>query len=101
MCDKQRLRPACAYAQSDQSPSKSFEYSMNVQLLAEQHLEFLSLKGGCTGWPESSLSKCHIVANHMTRLNYDIWAAHKNLCYLSHCRATKALESMHKCAYSP
>ena len=30
---------------------------MNVQLLAEQHLEFLSLKGGNTGWPESSFVK--------------------------------------------
>ena len=30
---------------------------MNVQLLAEQHLEFLSLEEGCTGWPESTLVK--------------------------------------------
>ena len=30
---------------------------MIVQLLAEQHLEFLSLKGGCTGWPGSTLVK--------------------------------------------
>ena len=57
MCDQQRLRPACAYTQSDQSLCKSLEYSMNVQLLDEQHLEFLSLKGGYTGWPESSLVK--------------------------------------------
>ena len=27
---------------------------MNVQLLAEQHLEFQSLKGGYMGWPEST-----------------------------------------------
>ena len=26
---------------------------MTVQLLAEQHLEFLSFKRGCTGWSES------------------------------------------------
>ena len=34
---------------------------MNVQLLAEHHLEFLSLKGGCGGSSESTLvkmSKC-------------------------------------------
>ena len=70
MCDQQRLRPACSCAQSDQSLCKSLEYSMNVQLLAEQHLEFLSLKGGCTGWPESTLvkmphywkSQCHVMA---------------------------------------
>ena len=30
MCDQQRLRPACAYAQSDQSLCKSLEYSMNI-----------------------------------------------------------------------
>ena len=52
MCDKQRLRPACAYAQSDQSFCKSLEYSMTVKLLTEHPLEFLSLKGGCTGSSE-------------------------------------------------
>ena len=57
MCDQQRVRPACAYAQSDQSLCKSLEYSMNVQLLAEQHFEFLSLKEGCTEWSESTLVK--------------------------------------------
>ena len=30
---------------------------MNVKLLTEQHLEFLSLKEGCTGSPESTLVK--------------------------------------------
>ena len=48
MCDQQWLRPACAYAQSVQSLCKSLEYSMNVQLLTEHHLEFLSLKGAPT-----------------------------------------------------
>ena len=57
MCDQQRLRPACAYAQSDQSLCKSLEFSMNIQLLAEHHLEFLCLKGGRTGWSESTLVK--------------------------------------------
>ena len=47
MCDQQRLRPACAYAQTDQSLCLSLEYSINVKLLTEHHLEFLSLKGGC------------------------------------------------------
>ena len=28
---------------------------MTVMLLTEHHLEFLSLKGGCTGLPESTL----------------------------------------------
>ena len=30
---------------------------MIVKLLTEQHLEFLGLKGGCTGWSESTLVK--------------------------------------------
>ena len=57
MCDQQRLRPACAYAQSDQSLCLSLEYSRSVKLLTEHHLQFLSLKGGCTGLSESTLVK--------------------------------------------
>ena len=30
---------------------------MNIKLLTEHHLEFLSLKGGCTGSSESTLVK--------------------------------------------
>ena len=63
MCDQQCLRSDCAYAQSDQSLCKSLEYSLTVNLLTEHHLEFISLKGGCTG-----RSKCHIVGNHMSQL---------------------------------
>ena len=33
------------------------EYSMRVKLLTEHHLEFLSLKGGCTFSSESTLVK--------------------------------------------
>ena len=40
---------------------------MNIQLLAEQNLEFLSLKGGCTGWPESTFVKMqHCWKSHVT-----------------------------------
>ena len=49
------VRPA--YAQSDQSLCLSLEYSMSVKLLTEHYLEFLSLKGGCTGSSESTLVK--------------------------------------------
>ena len=42
---------------------------MIVELLTEHHLEFLSFKGGCTGSSES-MSKCHIVGNHMYWLKY-------------------------------
>ena len=35
----------------------SLEYSMSVKLLTGYHLEFLSLKGGCTGLSESTIAK--------------------------------------------
>ena len=54
---KQRLRPACAYPQSDQSLCLSLEHSLTVKLLTEHHLAFLSLKGGCTGSSESTCVK--------------------------------------------
>ena len=38
--------------------------------MMEHHLDFLSLKGGCTGSSESTLVKSHIVGNHMSRLIY-------------------------------
>ena len=41
---------------------------MSVKLLTEHNLEFLSLKGGCTGSSESTLVKCQIVGNLMPRL---------------------------------
>ena len=47
-----RLRPACAYAQSDKSLCSSLEYSTTVKLQTEHHFEFLSLIGGCTGSSE-------------------------------------------------
>ena len=40
---------------------------MTVQLLTEHHLEFLSLKGGCTGSSESSPVKMpHCLKSHVT-----------------------------------
>ena len=57
MCSQQSLRSACAYAQTDQSLCKSLEFSVSIKLLTEYNLEFLSLKGGCTGSSESTLVK--------------------------------------------
>ena len=51
--NKQRLRPACTYAQSDLSLCKSLNYFMNIKLLTRHHMKCLSLKGGCTGLSES------------------------------------------------
>ena len=47
---------------------------MIVKLLTEQHLEFLSLNM-CP-----HLSKCHIVGNHMSRLNYYVVYPHGRYC---------------------
>ena len=38
-------------------PLQVLEHTMTVKLLTKQHLEFLSLKGGCTGSSESTLVK--------------------------------------------
>ena len=47
---------------------------MIVKLLTEHHLEFLSLKGGCTGCLSLYLSNYHFVGNHMSRFNYNwLW----------------------------
>ena len=43
---------------------------MSVKLLAERHLEFLSSKEAAQARLSLHLSKCHIVGNHMSRLNY-------------------------------
>ena len=57
MCNQQSLRSACAYAQSDQSLYLSLANCMDVKLLTEYHLDFLSLKVGCTDSSESTLVK--------------------------------------------
>ena len=67
LCDQQSLRSACAYVQSDQSLYQSFEYSTSVKLLTEHNLEFLSLRGGCTGSSESTQVKMpHCSKSHVT-----------------------------------
>ena len=62
------FRPACAYAQSDQSLCWSLEYFMTDKLLTEQHLEFLSLLRGCTDSSESIHVKMpHCWKSHASR----------------------------------
>ena len=44
-----------------------FEHSLGVKLLNEHDLEYLSLKGGCTGSSESTLVKMpHCWKSHVT-----------------------------------
>ena len=45
---------------------------INAELLTEHQLEFLSSKGGCTGWSESTLIKMPHFGNPMLRLINDI-----------------------------
>ena len=80
MCDKQSLRSACAYAQSDQSLCLSLEYSMSVKLLTEHHLEFQSLKGGCTGSSESThvkIPNCWKSCVTAQNAGFRAWNSHK------------------------
>ena len=70
LCDKQRLRLACAYAQSDQSLCWSLEYSMTINLMTEHHFWFLSCKEAAQAHQSLHLTKCHSVGNPMSRLNY-------------------------------
>ena len=74
MCDQQSLRSACAYAQSDQSLCWSLEYSMTTELLTEQPCGVSKLTRSFTGSSESTLVKCHIVGNHVSRLIYVVGA---------------------------
>ena len=66
------VRPAKAQtnlrnAQSGQSLCWSLEYYKTVNLLTEQHLEFLSFKGDCIGLSESIHVKIlHCWKSHVT-----------------------------------
>ena len=44
---------------------------MTLRLLSEHHLELLSLTEAAQAHLSLHLSKCHIVGNHMSRLNYE------------------------------
>ena len=88
MCDQQSLRSACAYAQSDQSLCLSLEYSMIVKLLTENHLKFKALKQAAEAHRSLHLSKCHIVGNHMSRLEYFVYC---NLLVTHHIRHHRCL----------
>ena len=67
---------------TSKASDQSLEYSMTFKLLTEHNLEFLSLKGGCTGSSESTLVqmthcwKSHVTAQLRTEasLNESSWA---------------------------
>ena len=77
-----KAQTSCAYAQSDQSICLSLEYSMTGKLLTEHHLKVLSLKGAAQACLSLHLSRCHIVGNLISRLNYNKQAEkHSSLSY--------------------
>ena len=51
---------------------------MTVKLLTEHHLEFLSLEA-TQAHMSLHVSKCHIVRNHMSRLNYVVGSQKNHL----------------------
>ena len=51
------VRPAKSQISLIRAFASCLKYSMTVKLLTERHLEFLSLKGGCTGLYMSTLVK--------------------------------------------
>ena len=62
---------------------------MIVKLLTEHHLEFLSLKGGCRGWSESTVGKMS-----------NCWKFHARLKYFTSFKQDKALFVLMLCAVS-
>ena len=71
---------------------------MNPRLLTKQHLEFLSLTGGCTGSSESTLVKMphcwksHVMANYMVSTQ-DLHG------YLSYWKAVMAVVRLCQCIH--
>ena len=66
----QFIRDTCLFTSRDiWYPLYKPQYSISVKLLTEHHLEFLGLKGGCTGSSESTIVKMphcwksHVVAH--------------------------------------
>ena len=96
ICKHQRLRPTRVYAQSGQSLCWSLEYSTNLRLLTEHHLEFLRLKG-CTGSSDSTHVKMpHCWKSHVEAL-FLVWIF---LYFLTVCVCkTESSETVHMCRF--
>ena len=73
VCATSKASDQPALTQTGQSLCKSFDYSLSVKLLTEHHFEFLSLIGeAALARLSLFMSKCHIVRNHMSQLNYAV-----------------------------
>ena len=83
MYGQQSLISDCAYAQAGQSLCQSLEYYMSVKLLAEQHFEFLSLKGGYTGSSEATTVKMsHCWKSHVAA-HMDVFIVQSKLIWIT------------------
>ena len=79
----------------------SFKYSMTVKLLMEQHLEFLSIMGGCTGSSEfihvkiPHCSKSHVthVTAHLSLRSFCLFLSGSFTCRF-YCMSTHVRSSM-------
>ena len=73
---------------------------MSVKLLTEHRLEFVSVKGGCTGSSESTLVKMHRVAAHAI---YDVLASSRCVGYSGYIHISKKRKNSdkyHKSSFS-
>ena len=90
------------------------EYSMTVKLLTGYHLEFLSLKGGCTGSSASRLvkmppcRKSHVVSEHEisgkcvscsgvhyppNSRDYTVWSKEEDILKIKHESSSQKLDN--------
>ena len=73
-----KAQTSCAYAQSDQNLCLSLEYYVNIKLLNEHNLEFLSLKEGYTG----SFESIHVKMPHCWKPHVAAHLSLKTSCIL-------------------
>ena len=100
MCDQQRLRSACAYAQSDKSLSKSLKYSMTVKLLTEKQLK-RRLHRLVWVYACQNATLFEITCGGSIMLTYRVGLEVFNYNHTLCMRAKKALVSLHVCTGSP
>ena len=92
VCATSKASDQPAHVQSDRSLCLLLEYSLTLKLLTKHHLEFLSLKGGCTGSYESTLVKMpHCWKAHVTAQTVQVYT----------CRRISFLVSVRKCCDNP
>ena len=83
-----------------------FEYSMSVKLLTEHRLEFVSLKGGCTGSSESTLVKMphcwksYVAAQFMIYIGFEPMYVRRYAGYINISKKSTNSDKYHKSSFS-